>query len=100
MVVGQLELPLDQIATICRKYKVRELSIFGSALRDDFRPDSDLDLLVDFLPSHGLGLIDYISCQEEFAELLGRKVDLVQKTGLKRFVREKILGTARVIYAN
>ena len=99
MVVGQVDLPLEQIAAICRKYRVKELSIFGSALREDFRTDSDVDLLVDFLPNHGLGLIEYLQCQEELGGALGRKVDLVQKSGLKRFVRDEILGTSRVIYA-
>jgi uncharacterized protein len=99
MVVGQVDFPLERIAEICRKYRVKELAIFGSALRADFRADSDVDFLVDFLPDHGLDLVDYIRCQDEFAEVLGRRVDLVQKPGLKRFVREEVLRTAQVIYA-
>ncbi len=100
MVAGRIDLPMEQIAAICRKYRVKELSIFGSALRDDFRPDSDVDLLVDFLPNHGHGLIAYLSCQEEFSQLLGRRVDLVQKSGVKRVLRDRILNTAKVIYEN
>ncbi len=100
MVIGQMDLPLERIATICRKYRVRELSIFGSALRADFRAESDVDLLVDFLPAHGLGLIEYLGCQEELAEVMGRRVDLVQKSGLKRLIRDEVLRTQRVIYAN
>ncbi|HUO10292.1 MAG TPA: nucleotidyltransferase family protein [Phycisphaerae bacterium] len=99
MVIGRMDLPLERIAEVCRKYRVRELSVFGSVLREDFRPDSDVDLLVDFLPNHGLGLIDYISCQEELSEVVGRPVDLVQKSGLKRFVKGEVLRTHRVIYA-
>jgi predicted nucleotidyltransferase len=99
MVVGHVDLPLEEIAGICRRYQVRELSLFGSALRDDFRPDSDLDLLVEFQPNHTIGLIEYVGCQTDFENLLGRKVDLVTKGGLKRFVKNEILRTARVIYA-
>ena len=100
MVVGQMDMPLERIGAICRKYRVKELSVFGSALRDDFRANSDVDLLVDFLPNHGLGLIEYLGCQQEFADALGRSVDLVQKTGLKRFIREEVLRTSKVIYAH
>ena len=98
MIIGHLDLPTDRIAAICQKYHVKELSIFGSALLDDFLAYSDIDLLVDLLPAHGLGLIDYLGCQEELAEALGRRVDLVQKSGLKRLVREEILRTQRIIY--
>src|SRR5262245_23197084 len=100
MVAGHVDLPLDRIAEICRKYRVRELSLFGSALRDDFRPDSDIDLLVDFLPNHGVGLFEYLQCQDELANLFHRRVDLIQKSGLKRFIRSEIMQSSRVIYAN
>ena len=100
MIVGQIDLPLDKIAAICRQYQVSELAVFGSALRDDFRTESDVDLLVDFHPGHQHGLIEYLSCQTDFAEVIGRNVDLVQKSGLKKFVRDEVLRTARIIYAN
>jgi predicted nucleotidyltransferase len=100
MVACHIELPLDQIAEICRKYRIKELAIFGSALRDDFRPDSDIDLLVEFHPNHGHGLFAYLSCQDELSKLLARPVDLVQKSGLKPFVRDEILRSARTIYEN
>jgi predicted nucleotidyltransferase len=100
MIIGHLDLPTERIAAICQKYRVKELSVFGSALRDDFRADSDIDLLVDLLPAHGLGLIDYLGCQEKLGKALGRRVDLVQKSGLKRFVRDEILQTQRIIYAS
>ena len=99
MLVGQVELPVAEIAAICRKYRVKELAVFGSVLREDFRSDSDVDLLVDLMPNHGLGLVEYISCQNELSEVIGRKVDLVDKSALKRFAKKEILGTARVIYA-
>jgi hypothetical protein len=100
MVVGNLEIPSQQIAALCRKYRIRELSLFGSSLRADFRSESDVDLLVEFEADHGIGLIEYAGCQQEFAELLGRRVDLVQKSGLKAVIRRNILNTARVLYAN
>ncbi len=100
MVIGQLDLPLERIAEICRRYRVRELSIFGSALGDEFRSESDVDILVDFVPAHGLGLFEYLACQHELGDVLGREVDLVQKSGLKELVRDEVLRTMRVIYAN
>ena len=99
MIVGHAEIPMDAIERICRKYRVKELSIFGSVLRDDFRSDSDIDLLVDFHPNHGLDLVDYIQCQEELAEALCRRVDLVDKEGLKPRLKKGILESARVVYA-
>ena len=99
MLIGQVDLPLDKIAGICRKYQVRELSLFGSALRDDFRPERDVDLLVDFLPHHTVGMIEYAACQMDLAETLGRDVDLVDKKSLKKFIRREVVDTARIIYA-
>lgn len=100
MRIGHVEFPMDRISQVCHQYRVRELSVFGSALREDFRPDSDIDLLVDFQPNHGQGLIAYLCCQDDLKEILGRPVDLVQKSGLKRFVRDEVLRTAKVVYAN
>ena len=100
MTIGQVELPLEKIRAICDKYRISRLSVFGSALRDDFGPKSDIDLLVEFKPNHGIGLIEYVQCQEELADVLGRRVDLVQKSGLKPAVRGTILHAARVVYAN
>jgi predicted nucleotidyltransferase len=99
MVAARIDLPTTAIAELCRKYRVKELSVFGSVLREDFRADSDVDLLVEFHPNHGHGLIEYIRLQESLGKLLGRRVDLVEKAGLKRFVRGEILKTAQVIYA-
>ena len=92
-------LPLEGIGALCRKYRVRELSIFGSALRDDFRPDSDIDLLVEFEPDAHIGLIAYAGLQEELSELLQRPVDLVSKKGLKPLIRQPVLDSAQVLYA-
>jgi len=86
---------LPQIAEICRRHGVRELALFGSALRPDFHADSDFDFLVEFLPESKIGLFEYIHMENELAELLERKVDLVSKRGLKPRIREGVLSQAR-----
>jgi predicted nucleotidyltransferase len=98
-VTAQIVLPVDRIGEICRRHHVRELSIFGSVLRKDFRPDSDVDLLVEFEPDARIGLIEFGKMQQELEELLGRKVDLVVKEGLRSFLRDEVLTTARTLYA-
>ena len=92
-----IELPIEAIATLCRKYQVSELSIFGSALRPDFSEHSDIDLLVTFKPEARIGL-EYVQFQRELAAVIGRKVDLVSKTGLKAVIREQVLAEAQVLY--
>ncbi len=78
-----LDLPLEALAALCRRYQIRELSLFGSAMRDDFRPGSDLDLLVTFDSEAEVGFLDLAGLQREPADLFGRSVDLVPKQGLK-----------------
>ena len=87
-----------KIVKLCRKHRVRELSLFGSRVRDDHRPDSDYDFLVEFLPNAGIGLIEYSRMQIDLAEIMQQKVDLVTKKGLKPYVRENVLSTAKVVY--
>lgn len=89
----------DSLADLCRRYKVRELSLFGSAARGDMRPDSDLDMLVDFLPEAEIDLVDYAGLMLDLSNLTGRKVDLVSKKGLKPIVRSSVLQEARLLYA-
>jgi uncharacterized protein len=93
------ELPLDEIAALCRRYAVRELSLFGSALRADFRPDSDLDLLIEFEPGAEVGLLTLARIQHQLEQLVERDVDLVPKGGLKPLIRDQVLSEARVLYA-
>jgi uncharacterized protein len=92
-------LPEAEIAEICRRYQVRELSLFGSAVRGEMRPDSDIDLLVDYLPGARPSLFDLIGMTNELSDLLGRKVDLGVKRSLKPRYRDHILAEAHVIYA-
>lgn len=89
-----------RIAKMCRKWRIAELSLFGSVLRDDFNDDSDVDLLVVFEPNDPWDLWDLMHCENEFAALLGRKVDLVEKSALDNpFRRYEILRTSQVLYA-
>lgn len=88
------------IETFCRKWRIRELSLFGSALREDFRPDSDVDLLVVFEPNDGWDLWDIIAMEFELRQLFDREIDLVEKRALKNpFRRFEILTTRQVLYA-
>ena len=103
MVATRIDLPMEAIAEFCRRWRIRELAVFGSVLRDDFRPDSDIDVLVTFVPDAPWSLIDHVSMQEELAEILHRRVDLVTRGGLERsanvYRRREILQTAQVVYA-
>ena len=91
--------PEAEIAEICRRYQVKELALFGSAVRGELRPDSDLDLLVDFLPEARPGLLGLSALTRELSALLGRQVDLGVKPALKPRTRPGVLAEARVIYA-
>lgn len=87
------------LAEVCRRYGVKELSLFGSAARGGMSPDSDIDIMVEFGSGVRVGLIKFQSLVEELESLAGRKVDLVTKRGLKPWVRPHVLKDARVIYA-
>ncbi|MEW6530190.1 MAG: nucleotidyltransferase domain-containing protein [Thermodesulfobacteriota bacterium] len=100
MAQPRIEIPLDKIEAFCRKWKVREFSLFGSVLTDEFRSDSDVDVLVELQPGHGLTLYDWLDMIDELKGMFGRDVDLVAKGGLKNpFRRREILRAAEVIYA-
>ena len=88
-----------EIAAICKRYNVQELALFGSALGTEFRKDSDVDLIVEFKPNARVGLLEFSKLQQELEVLLGRKVDLVSKRGLKPLVRERVLQQAEAVYA-
>lgn len=103
MNLSTVTIPDDQFADFCRHWKINELSLFGSALREDFGPDSDVDLLVTFAPDADWSLLDHIQMEEELSVLLNRKVDLVSKRAVERsenwIRRRAILETAQVLYA-
>lgn len=94
-----LHIPIDELASICRRYQVRELALFGSTLRRADCPESDVDLLVSFHPDARITFTTLARMQRELEALLGRKVDLVPKDGLKPVIRDHVLATARVLYA-
>ncbi len=94
----KIELPKEKIADFCRRHHIRKLAVFGSALREDFRPDSDLDVLVEFDPEHTPGLA-FFAMEQELSELLGRKVDLNTPQFLSPYFRDKVLAEAEVQYA-
>lgn len=95
-----IEFPEERIADFCRRRKVTELALFGSVLRDDFGPDSDIDVLVTFTPDCGWSLFDLVEMQEELKDIFQRDVDLVEKEGLRNpFRRHEILNSMEVVYA-
>jgi predicted nucleotidyltransferase len=93
-------LPRKEIAEFCKRWGITEFSVFGSVLRDDFRPDSDIDVLVSIDPKAHIGLFEIAQMQIELEKIFKRSVDLVEKEGLRNpYRREEILRTAKVIYA-
>jgi len=96
-------LPQEALSLFCRQWKIRELALFGSVLREDFGPQSDIDVLVTFEPDADWSLLDHVRAQQELEALLGREVDLVSRRAIERSVnwirRKAILETAETIYA-
>jgi len=96
-------LSFPQLPEFCRRWKIREVALFGSALRDDFRPDSDIDFLVSFAPEADWSLFDRVRMQQELAAMACRPVDIVSRAALERsgnpIRKQHILSTAQVIYA-
>lgn len=98
----KLSIAIDQqkIETFCRRWKIAEFSIFGSVLREDFGPESDVDVLISFEPDIPWSLFDWMDMIEELQGILGREVDMVEKSGLRNpFRRQAILSTRQLIYA-
>jgi predicted nucleotidyltransferase len=99
LLLGDTQVDKAMLVDLCRRYQVRELSFFGSAARGEMRPDSDIDFLVEFLPDAKVDLVDHAGLMLDLAQLLGRKVDLVSKKGLKPLIRASVLAEARLLYA-
>lgn len=96
----RIPLPLAAIEDLCRKWKIQELALFGSVLREDFSPSSDVDVLVTFDAEAPWSAWDLIGLREELEALLGRKVDLVEKEAVRNpFRRREILKSHQVVYA-
>lgn len=94
-----IAIPEAEVEALCRRYRVQRLSLFGSVLREDFGPHSDVDILVEFEPNAVVGFLTLSRLARELSNLLGRPVDLVLRSGLKPAIREEILREERVIYA-
>ena len=97
------KLPSEEITEFCCRWQIKELSLFGSILRDDFGPDSDVDVLVTFSEQAQWTLLDHVDMQTELANIFTRKVDLVSRRGVESsrnyLRRNEILETAEVVYA-
>jgi len=90
----------NDVVNVCKKYYITELSIFGSSIRNDFTPDSDVDLLISFDEHSNITLFDLMDIETSFSQLFNRNVDVVEKKSLKNPIRKnKILSTQEVIYA-
>jgi hypothetical protein len=97
MSAPRIEGPHDKIAEFCRKHRIRRLAFFGSVLRDDFRPDSDVDVLVEFEPGQTPGW-EFFSIERKLSAILARKVDLNTKGFLGKYVRDRVLREAQIVY--
>ena len=100
MTVKNLHVAQEKIEAFCRKWRIREMSLFGSVLRDDFRPDSDIDVLIVFADDANWDLWKLIEAETELGQIVGRKVDLVEKKNVVNpFRRHHILTNRQVVYA-
>lgn len=98
MAASKPDIPREELARFCRRHHIRQLSFFGSVVRDDFGPDSDVDVLVEFEPGHVPGLA-FIDIEDELSALLGRPVDLATPKSISRWIRPAVLSEAEVQYA-
>lgn len=95
--MAAIEVPRDGLAEFCRTHRIRKLSFFGSVLRDDFGPESDVDVLVEFEPGARTGFA-FFGMQDELSRILGRRVDLNTPDCLSKYFRDAVLRKARVLY--
>jgi uncharacterized protein len=99
-----IEMPEKQIADFCQRWRINEFALFGSVLRDDFDPQSDVDVLVTFAPGADWSLLDHVRMEQELADLLGRRIDLLSKQAVEQshnwIRRREILNTAEVVYVS
>jgi predicted nucleotidyltransferase len=100
MLSSHVEIPQKKIADFCKRYKVSRLALFGSVLREDFRSDSDVDILVAFNPSARVTFMTLGRMKRELSEIFNRHVDLVPEEGLKPSIRREVLASAQEVYAS
>jgi predicted nucleotidyltransferase len=100
MKLHNIDLPEQRIIDFCRRWKITEFALFGSVLRDDFRPDSDIDVLVTFTHDAPWSLLDIVQMQEELKGIFSREIDIVEKDAIRNpFRRHQILNNMEVVYA-
>ena len=99
MAPSRIEVPTEEVAEFCRRNRIRRLALFGSVIRDDFRPDSDIDVLVEFQPDAGVGFFELFAMEEELSELLGgREVEINTPRSLSKYFRNEVLREAEIQY--
>ncbi len=98
----KIQLPQSELAAFCQKWKIKEMFFFGSVLREDFRSDSDIDIIVSFEDNSTWGILELVRMKRELKTLLGREVDLMTKKSIEQshnwIRRQEILGTAQIVY--
>ena len=94
---ARIDIPTEQIAQFCRRNRVRRLALFGSVIRDDFRPESDVDVLVEFEPGYAAGFV-FFQMRRELTAMLGREVDMHTAASLSPYFRQEVLDEAEEIY--
>ena len=97
--ISRIEIPKEQLTQFCEANHIRRLSLFGSVLRDDFKPGSDIDILIEFESGFKIGLLGMARLENELSDILGRKVDLRTPGDLSRYFRQEVLESAEVEYA-
>ena len=98
MLTQNIAIPQDDIVDFCQRYHIQRLAFFGSVLRTDFGPDSDVDILVEFEPGHTPGLITLAGIEIELSVILNRKADIRTPADLSRYFRQDVIENARVVY--
>ena len=103
MKIHGIDLDSQAILDYCKKWKVAELSVFGSILRDDFRPDSDIDFLVSYDQDAKWDLSDFVTMKDELAHVIGRPIDLISRAAVERsdnrFIKKEVLSSSEPVYA-
>ena len=95
---SRLPIPRDAIAAFCRKHGIRKFSLFGSVLRDDFGPDSDVDVVVEFRPDVRFGLFELVDMEDELSRILVRKADIHEFQALRPWMQKEVAGSQELVY--
>ena len=98
MTRARIPIPRRKLTAFCQRYPIRRLALFGSALREDFGPQSDVDVLVEFLPGARISFFELTTMEMELGDILGRRVDLRTPEELSRYFRQEVLDRAEVLY--